>query len=56
MRYRELIDEAKREIEEETRRCAVAAIKERLEELGETEKCLAEMRAAYEKLLDGQVE
>lgn len=56
MKYRELIDEAKREIEEEARRCAVAEIKERLEEMKETEICLAEMRAAYEKLLDERVE
>jgi len=56
VKYRELIEEAKREIEEEAKRCAIDEIKERLEEIKETEICLAEMRTAYERLLDEQVE
>ncbi len=54
-KFRDLLDEAIKELEEEDTRAARESIKERLREIKESEKILAEMRKGLEKLLEEEI-
>jgi hypothetical protein len=56
VKYKELVEIAKSEIAEETKRKGIDAVKERLVEIREAEKVLSELRESLEKMLDIDVE
>lgn len=56
MKFIDLLEEAKADIEAEKREFAKEEIKERLREIDAAEKTLKRMRLSLEKLLDNEVE
>lgn len=56
MKARELLEEARREIQEEAKSGMKARIKELLREIRLAEKTLAEMRRQLDDLMDADVE
>jgi len=56
MKYKELVDDARREIEDEKKQYAIGVIKERLLEIEEAEQVLAELKDKFEGMLDECIE
>ena len=54
-KFKDLLNEAQRELEEEDKAMAKESIKERLREIRESEKVLSDMRKGLEKLLEEEV-
>ncbi len=55
MKFRELEERAKKELQEENIAEKKDLLKERLRELAECEECLAKLKKQYQRLLDENV-